>query len=185
MKYLTSQKVKILFLSLLKVKLNKIMRSFYFLSLLLGLIYSNGVSAYGDYPLPHCHANGATIIDIDGINTDKAFMKGAITKADLHEYCARMAQEPETKIIKIRQCVEQEYADQKNTKLMATANCSKGTMIVIEGASKLNLKFPDPDLESQGCGAEYQYIVQFKTLCPKMAERLKVKNFDEWRNARR
>jgi hypothetical protein len=158
------------------------MHIFYLFSLLAGLIYSNYVFAYGDYPLPICKANGATIIDIGGINTDKAFMKGIVTRADIYEDCERDSGGITTKHggrLTLSQCIEQEYAEQKNIKYTATANCSKGTMST-DSVSQLNLKFPDPDLETLPCGAEYQYVVQFKTLCPKMAKRLKVKSYDQY-----
>ena len=116
-------------------------------------------------------------------------MKGVVTRADLYEYCERQHRgeseinEGNTAIrLKIKKCIEQEYAEQKNIKYMATANCSKGTLSTDSGASQLNLKFPDPNLESLGCSAQYQYVVQFKTLCPKMAKRLKIKDFNEYFN---
>jgi len=165
------------------------MRLFFLLSSIVFSIYGNCVFAYGDYPLPICHANGATIIDIGGINTDKAFIKGVVTKADLYEYCERQHR-GESEInegnaairLKIKQCVDQEYAEKRNIKYMATANCFKGTMRTDSGGSQLKLKFPDPILESLGCSAEYQYVVQFKTLCPQMAKRLKIKEFNEYFN---
>jgi hypothetical protein len=46
-------------------------------------------AAAGDFPVASCKTWNGTVVELSGINTSTAIMRGIITRADIQEYCER------------------------------------------------------------------------------------------------
>ena len=149
-------------------------RTMYLRPLFLTLVALSGATsanAFGDFPLASCKANNGTIVEINGVNTNKAFMKGIITKADINEYCERDPGGTTTKYggkLTVNQCVAEYYAKQKNVEIQTTAHCGAQTLSFrYNQEPAVNVKFPLALGSDQSCASGI-------ILCPKTAQRLKM-----------
>lgn len=153
------------------------MRKLTLLFLSVSLVGSSPTYAFGDYPLASCTFNNGTIIEKTGVNTDKAMIKGIVTRADIEEYCERdpggMTKKTGGKLT-LRQCVEQEYRDQKEFVLETTASCPLKTLrFRINGKLISSIKFPlSLDADTSCASGVPPLIMQFVILCPVAAKRL-------------
>lgn len=156
-----------------------ILRKFIFLSLAASLVGTSPTYAFGDYPLASCKFNNGTIIEKTGVNTDKAMIKGIVTKADIQEYCERDPGGVTRKTggkLTLKQCVEQEYRSQKELDLKTTASCPLKTLSYrVNGTLIRSIKFPLPlDADTSCASGMPPLISQFIILCPDAAKRLEM-----------
>lgn len=153
------------------------MRKFILLSLAFSLASAIPAYAFGDYPLASCKSNNGTIIEKTGVNTDKARIKGLITRDDIQEYCERdpggITRENGGGLT-VNQCVEQEYRDQKEFVLETTASCHLKTLrFRINGKLIRSIRFPlRQDADTSCASGVPPLIMQFIILCPVAAKRL-------------
>jgi hypothetical protein len=153
------------------------MRLFLRLVLALSVIGSGPAYSFGDYPLASCAGNDGTIIDKTNINTDRAIMKGIITKADMQEYCERDPGAITQKFggkLTVNQCIEQEYRKKRDIHLETTANCAAKTLSVrYNGRLDRSIRFPlSSDADTSCASGMPPLISQFVVLCPDAAKRL-------------
>jgi hypothetical protein len=134
--------------------------------------------AAGDFPVASCKSWNGTVVEREGIDSAKASMRGIITKADLQEYCER---DPggETKQyggkLTIAQCVNRYLGKEKDTQLVAEANCRTGTISFRYGNQATRARFPmSPDADTTCASGMPPLMAQFKMLCPSAARRLRV-----------
>jgi hypothetical protein len=140
---------------------------------------SSPAFAFGDFPLASCKSHDGTITEKSGINTSKALIKGMITKADIQEYCER---DPGGSTITyggketFAMCVEKIYREEKDTQLIAIANCSTQVLTFRDGNNQeVKVRFPLAPNADQSCASGMPPLIsQFKILCPAAANRLKM-----------
>jgi hypothetical protein len=138
-------------------------------------------SAYAsrDFPLASCKRHNGTITEKSGINTSRALIKGIVTKADIQEYCER---DPGGSTIKyggketFAMCVEKIYRQEKDTQLIAVANCSTQVLTFREGnKQEAQVRFPLAPNADQSCASGMPPLIsQFKILCPTAANKLRM-----------
>ena len=155
------------------------MRHVILLTTILGAIASHSAHAFGDFPLASCKSNNGTITEKSGINTERALIKGMITKADIQEYCER---DPGGSTIAhggkltVTQCVTSMYQRVAKDEMYALANCNTGYLKFRYGTSpEKNVKFPlNRDFDTSCASGMPPLIEQFRLLCPAAAARWKV-----------
>jgi hypothetical protein len=102
-----------------------------------------------------------------------------ITKADIQEYCER---DPGGSTIKyggkdtFAMCVEKIYRKEKDTQLIAIANCSTQVLTFREGNNQeVQVRFPLAPNSDQSCASGMPPLIsQFKILCPAAANKMKM-----------
>jgi|694.fasta_scaffold89307_4 hypothetical protein len=140
---------------------------------------SSPAFASRDFPLASCKRHNGTITEKSGVNTNKALIKGMITKADIQEYCER---DPGGSTIKyggkdtFAMCVEKIYRKEKDTQLIAIANCSTQVLTFREGNNQeVQVRFPLAPNSDQSCASGMPPLIsQFKILCPAAANKMKM-----------
>ena len=153
------------------------MRLFFLRALFFGVVSTGSAYAFGDYPLASCAGNNGTIVEKANVNTDRAFIKGIITKADIQEYCERDPGGITLNFggkLTVRQCVEQEYRKKKDTYFETTANCAAKTLSFrYNGKLDRSVRFPlSSDADTSCASGMPPLISQFVVLCPDAAKRL-------------
>ena len=140
---------------------------------------SSAAFASRDFPLASCKSHNGTIIEKSGINTSRALIKGIVTKADIQEYCER---DPGGSTIKyggketVAMCVEKIYRQEKDTQLIAVANCSTQVLTFRDGSNQeKQVRFPLAPSANQSCASGMPPLIsQFKILCPTAANKLRM-----------
>jgi len=153
------------------------MRLFLHLILSSSVVGTGAAYAFGDYPLASCAGNNGTIVEKTSVNTDRATIKGIITKADMQEYCERDPGGITLNFggkLTVRQCVEQEYRKKKDTYFETTANCAAKTLSFrYNGKLDRSVRFPlSSDADTSCASGMPPLITQFVVLCPDAAKRL-------------
>jgi len=145
------------------------MRLFLFRAFFFGVFGTGAAYAFGDYPLASCAGNDGTIVEKTGVNTDRAYIKGIITKADMQEYCGRdpggITRNFGGKLT-VRQCVEKEYRKKKDTYFETTANCAAKTLSFrYNGKLDRSVRFPlSSDADTSCASGMPPLISQFVVL---------------------
>lgn len=142
-------------------------------------VSSGSAWAAGDYPLASCSGWGATIIDIVGVDGRNARMEGAITKADMREFCDR---DPGGETVQYGgalttdQCAEKYWAQERNVTMTTTADCGKGQLVFMQnGHEPQSVRFPlGPDADTSCASGMPPFMAQFRIVCPMAAARLGV-----------
>lgn len=127
-----------------------------------------------DFPIASCKSWDGTIVSIEGIDSAKAVMTGAVTDKNLLEYCER---DPGGETIEyggkltVQQCVEKYRRQTQKLELRSTANCRDGSIVF----DRSSARFPLKTNADTSCGSGMPpLIAQFQILCPANARRWNV-----------
>ena len=132
-------------------------------------------AAAGDFPVASCKIWNGTVVEKSGINTQRATLKGVVTKADVQEYCERDpgGMRAGGKLT-VEQCISQIQQEIGRVELITTANCNAGTLTFRYGArAPEHAQFPLSKFADTSCASGMPPLIeQFKMLCPTAASRL-------------
>jgi len=154
------------------------MRALQSYAVLIELVVATPVLA-AEFPLASCKGWNGTLVTRMGTNSRTAAIEGILTQADVQEYCER---DPGGETIAyggkltIDQCVSKYLKTNGKDKFRSTANCEDGALSFYPSRGKARrVEFPLPQDSDTSCASGMPPLIeQFKLLCPKAAQALKL-----------